>query len=159
MTKYLLIAIALLTLALGGAGYALKREIGHSAQLSLQVSAAQEALRIAQARSVSDRKVSAARASAIASERRKSVKAQADLNAALQANKSWAATQVPTEVLNALTARSSASGTQPLSGGRPDGPSAPPQPLDVVRGVRPEADPAPGEGSNPSGVAAGLPNP
>lgn len=149
MTKYLLIAIALLTLALGGAGYALKREIGHSAQLSLQVSAAQEALRIAQARSVSDRKVSAARASAIASERRKSVKAQADLNAALQANKSWAATQVPTEVLNALTARS----------GRPDGPSAPPQPLDVVRGVRPEADPAPGEGPNPSGVTAGLPNP
>ena len=61
-------------------------------------------------RAVEDRKVLVAREAKIASQARELRLARQGLKTALQASPEWAATQVPTEVQNALSRRSGGSG-------------------------------------------------
>lgn len=106
MLKYLTAALAAVTLGLAGLLYVShSRNTGLEGALATQTARAEglaEATRQAQERLKSERKVLVARQAEIASQRLNFDRAQEALKTALQAEKDWNDTQVPTRVREAL---------------------------------------------------------
>lgn len=80
--------------------------IQSTGELQAENKALTEAAEQAQRRAKADRKVLVARQAEIASQARKTAQAQQALSEALQRNKSWSDTDVPTDVQKALQGRS-----------------------------------------------------
>jgi uncharacterized protein HemX len=115
MTKYLIAAIAALVLALGGMGYMLKKQVEQAAVLEVQVKTIKDAQKQAALRRKKDAATLVAREREIASQARKLADAQQGLSEALQAEKAWSDTDVPTTVQKALSGGSDGSNSGPAS--------------------------------------------
>lgn len=115
MTKYLIAAIAALVLALGGMGYVLKSQVERAAVLEVQVKTLTDAQKQAATRRKKDAATLVAREKEIASQARKLAEAQQGLSEALQAEKAWSDTDVPTPVQKALSGDSGGSNFGPVS--------------------------------------------
>ena len=115
MTKALAAALAALTLVAALLGFGLWVTVAKNADLTHQVNVLTEAQEQALARAKADRATLVARQAKIASQTAKLRQAQQGLSEALQREKAWSDTDVPTAVQNALSGRSG----EPDSG--PDG--------------------------------------
>lgn len=115
MTKALAAALAALTLVATLLGFGLWVAVTKNADLTHQVNVLTEAQEQALARAKADRATLVARQAKIASQTAKLAQAQQALSEALQDEKAWSDTDVPTAVQNALSGRSD----KPDSG--PDG--------------------------------------
>ena len=106
MTKVYLTLIGILIAALLGLGWFGKTQYDSARDLRTANKTLVDAAEQAQRRAKADRKVLVARQAEIASQRRKLAEAQQALSEALQRNKSWSDTDVPTDVQKALQGRS-----------------------------------------------------
>jgi hypothetical protein len=104
--KYVILTLAFL-LAL--AGWGLWSQVHTNAELSVKLEGTEKALSGLVEQREKDRKVLVARQAQIASQARELTKAREGLSQALQANKDWSNTNVPTDVQKALTGRSEGS--------------------------------------------------
>jgi hypothetical protein len=115
MTKILAGIILALVLLAAGLGYTVKRQAGQVAALEVKQEALSKALNQAAERVRRDRKALVAREAANAAQARKLAQAQEALSEALQRNKTWSDTDVPTDVQEAIVGRSGASDSGPAS--------------------------------------------
>ena len=115
MTKYLMAAIAALLLVVAGLGYTVKQQVASAAVLKQEVKVLTDAQKQAATRLKKDRATLVAREAKIASQARKLADAQQALSEALQAEKAWSDTDVPTPVQKALTGDSGGSNFSPAS--------------------------------------------
>ena len=106
MTKALAAALAALTLVAALLGFGLWVTVAKNADLTHQVNVLTEAQERALARAKADRATLVARQAKIASQTAKLAQAQQALSEALQDEKAWSDTDVPTAVQNALSGRS-----------------------------------------------------
>lgn len=106
MTKALAAALAALTLVAALLGFGLWVTVAKNAALTHQVNVLTEAQERALARAKADRATLVARQAKIALQSRALEKAQQALSEALQDEKAWSDTDVPTAVQNALSGRS-----------------------------------------------------
>jgi uncharacterized protein HemX len=114
MSKALAAALATLTLVAALLGGALWVTVAKNADLSAQVNSLTEAQERAVARAKADRATLVARQAKIASQGRKLAQAQQALSEALQHEKAWSDTDVPTAVQNALSGRSGGPDSAPV---------------------------------------------
>ena len=115
MTKlYLYLVIGLASLLLG-VGLTAKSLHAKNAVLASQNASLTEAVNRAAVRLKKDRAALLARENKIASQGRKLAQAQEALSEALQRNKTWSDTDVPTDVQEAIVGRSGASDSGPAS--------------------------------------------
>ena len=115
MNKILAGVIIALVLIAGGLGYTVKRQAGEVARLEAHADALGKAIDRAAERIRRDRKALVAREAANAAQGRKLAQAQEALSEALQRNKTWSDTDVPTDVQEAIVGRSGASDSGPPS--------------------------------------------
>lgn len=113
MTKALAAALAALTLVAALLGFGLWVTVAKNAALTHQVNTLTEAQERALARARADRATLVARQAKIASQTAKLAQAQQALSEALQDEKAWSDTDVPTAVQNALSGRSGGSDSGP----------------------------------------------
>lgn len=128
MTKLLAGIILALVLLTVGLGYTVKRQAGEVATLQTKQEALSKALNQAAERVKRDRKALVAREAANAAQGRKLAQAQEALSEALQRNKTWSDTDVPTDVQEAIVGRSDAPDSGPtslLDGGTDEGATKP----------------------------------
>lgn len=102
LTKYLMIAVAVLALLLAGSGGMLYRQIGKTAAAKAELEQAVAALEHAQEAAKRNRAASAKAAKEKAAMARKSALLRMELEAALAKNREWAEQTVPEEVQRAL---------------------------------------------------------
>jgi hypothetical protein len=115
MTKlYLYLVIGLASLLLG-VGLTAKSLHAKNAVLASQNASLTEAVNRAAVRLKKDRAALLARENKIASQGRKLAQAQEALSEALQRNKTWSDTDVPTDVQEAIVGRSGATDSGPAS--------------------------------------------
>lgn len=115
MTKYLIAALAALMVIIGALGYTVKQQVASAAVLKAEVKSLTDAQKQAATRLKKDRATLVAREAKIASQARKLADAQQALSNALQAEKAWSDTDVPTTVQKALTGDSGGSNSGPAS--------------------------------------------
>lgn len=115
MTKLLAGIILALVLLAAGLGYTVKRQAGQVATLESHNEALGKAIDRAAERIRRDRKALVAREAANAVQARKLAQAQEALSEALQRNKTWGDTDVPTDVQEAIVGRSDAPNSGPPS--------------------------------------------
>lgn len=115
MSRALAALVAGMTLSIALLGFGLWVTVAKSAALAHQVNVLTEAQERALERARADRATLVARQAKIAAQARKLAQAQQALQRALQDEKEWSDTYVPTAVQNALSGRSD----KPTSG--PDG--------------------------------------
>ena len=115
MTKYLMAAIAALLIVVAALGYAVKQQVGSAAVLKQEVKVLTDAQKQAATRLKKDRAALVAREAKIAAQTRKLAEAQQALSRALQAEKAWSDTDVPTPVQKALTGDPGGSNGSPAS--------------------------------------------
>lgn len=102
MTKYLIASIAALTLALAALGFAYRAEVRRVGEVQAELNTAKEALNGVAKQRKQDAATVAAWQRQNAATGRKLAQAQQALSEALQAEKGWSDTSVPTEVQKAL---------------------------------------------------------
>ncbi len=102
MTKYLLLAIALLALALGGSGVLLKRSYATNGKQATEITALQDAAKVMQEQARKDRVLITKHAQAKVLLQNKADRLRADLDHSLSANREWADQPIPQEVQDAL---------------------------------------------------------
>ena len=102
MTRYLLGVVLLLAVALGGAGFLLKRSYTQNGLYRAQIGQYQEAARKAEEQRKKDMTVLAQRAKENAAAAREMTSLRQKLDRALTANQKWAAEPLPKEVSDAL---------------------------------------------------------
>lgn len=146
MTKYLLIALAILSALLAGSGILLKRSYAEAGKVRAELSATQDALEGAQEAAKLNAKVSVARSKARASTARKSQVDRQALEKSLRSNNTWADQPVPADVQEALRAaiNERQANVPPEQKNPPPGPPGEPVSPSVPVGLRPGSK-GPGE--------------
>lgn len=95
MTKYLLIALFAMALALGGAGWVIYRQIGKAAEQRVKIDALQAAAK-------ANKTLIAKRSREAVEAKKETAKLAAALDRSLFSNKEWADQPIPQEVQDAL---------------------------------------------------------